>query len=123
MFLGYQNELIAFAAKTKEELENLSMVEFTKIEKTNKAVEMVDGVYYIGKESINLAKQEKIRKYRNYLLETEIDPIVSNPLRWADMSEEEQQMYKDYRHYLLDYTSQSKWWEQNPLTLEEWKNK
>ena len=23
---------------------------------------MVDGIYYIGKESINLAKQEKIRK-------------------------------------------------------------
>lgn len=66
--------------------------------------------------------QEEVRAVRNKYLEKYVDPVVSNPLRWADMDEKEQQLYVDYRRYLLDYTEQSKWWEQNSLTFDEWKN-
>lgn len=45
-----------------------------------------------------------IREARNYKLETEVDPIVSNPLRWADLSPEQQQAYSTYRNALLNIT-------------------
>lgn len=66
-------------------------------------------------------KQETIRDIRNRLLETEVDPVVSNSLRWADMSDAEQAEYTAYRTYLLDYTKTPLWYEKNPLTLDEWK--
>lgn len=43
-----------------------------------------------------------LRNLRNYKLETEVDPIVSNPLRWASLSPEQQQAYADYRLALLN---------------------
>lgn len=66
-------------------------------------------------------KQEQMRAVRNTYLEQFVDPVVSNPLRWADLTEEEQQMYADYRRYLLDYTKGENWWLEAPKTLEEWK--
>lgn len=67
-------------------------------------------------------KQEQMRAIRNMYLEQFVDPVVSNPLRWADLTAEEQQVFADYRRYLLDYTKGENWWEQAPKTLEEWKN-
>lgn len=66
------------------------------------------------------SEQNRVRSIRNSYLEQFVDPVVSNALRWADMSEEEKQIYIDYRRYLLDFTEQENWWESNPLTLEEW---
>ena len=66
------------------------------------------------------SEQNRVRSIRNSYLEQFVDPVVSSALRWADMSEEEKQKYADYRHYLLDFTTQENWWESNPLTLEEW---
>lgn len=43
-----------------------------------------------------------IRELRNYKLQTEVDPVVSNPLRWADLSPEQQQAYANYRQALLN---------------------
>lgn len=65
-------------------------------------------------------KQNRVREIRNSYLEQYVDPVVSNPLRWADMSEEEKQKYADYRRYLLDYTTGENWWESNPKTFDEW---
>lgn len=121
MFLGYQGDLLAFVANTREELENLPMVELTKIDFTTEPVEMVENTYYIGEEAIKTAKQTVVRNYKNNLLKTEVDPVVTNPLRWTDMSEEEQEIYKNYRIYLRDYTDTEGWENQNPMTLEEWK--
>lgn len=67
-------------------------------------------------------RQNKVRGVRNSYLEQFVDPICSNALRWADMSEEEKQVYIDYRRYLLDYTEQEDWYKTNPKTLEEWSN-
>ena len=102
MFLGYQNDLIAVAAKTKEEVENSVGIKFTKIEETQEPVELVCGTYYIGNENIQKAKEKDVREYRNYLLQKEIDPVVSNPLRWESLSEYDKNNYKEYREYLLD---------------------
>lgn len=65
-------------------------------------------------------KQNRVREIRNSYLEQYVDPVVSNPLRWADMSEEEKQKYADYRRYLLDFTTGEDWWENNPKTFDEW---
>jgi len=47
------------------------------------------------------------RIQRDMLLETEVDPIVSNPLRWADMTTEQQNAWSQYRTDLLNITDQA----------------
>lgn len=64
----------------------------------------------------------RVRAVRDSYLVEYVDKVVSNPLRWSDLSSEEQQAYKDYRRYLLDYTTEESWWENNPKTFEEWEN-
>jgi hypothetical protein len=44
----------------------------------------------------------QVRAVRNQKLQFEVDPIVSNPLRWNDMTEAQQQAWTDYRRALLD---------------------
>jgi len=46
------------------------------------------------------------RMERNRRLETEVDPIAGNALRWADVSSEEKLELAEYRQALLDITSQ-----------------
>ena len=46
-----------------------------------------------------------VRAKRNHILQTEVDPVVSNPLRWADMTAEQQEAWADYRRALLDITT------------------
>jgi len=48
-----------------------------------------------------------VRGQRDNLLVTEVDPIVSNPLRWADMITAEQNAWSQYRTDLLNITDQS----------------
>lgn len=48
-----------------------------------------------------------VRGQRDYLLQNEVDPIVSNPLRWADMTAEQQAAWAAYRTALLDITEQA----------------
>jgi hypothetical protein len=47
-----------------------------------------------------------IRYTRNQLLKSEVDPIISNPLRWADYIDELKQQWVQYRIDLLDITEQ-----------------
>lgn len=47
-----------------------------------------------------------VRMHRDILLQSEVDPIVSNPLRWADMTVEQQAAWAAYRRDLLDITDQ-----------------
>lgn len=44
----------------------------------------------------------RIRAVRDQKLRNEVDPIVSNPLRWNEMTETQQQAWADYRRALLD---------------------
>lgn len=48
-----------------------------------------------------------VREQRDRLLATEVDPIVSNPLRWADMTTAEQNAWSQYRTDLLNITNQA----------------
>lgn len=120
MFLAYQGNSIYLVANSREEIEKVPCMKFTKIEETNEPVEMVNGAYYVGEESIKEAQIKDVRKYRNYLLETEIDQIVSNPLHWTDLSNYDQEKYKEYRRYLLDYTEKENWWKSKPKTFDEY---
>ena len=47
-----------------------------------------------------------VRQERAYKLETEVDPLAGNSLRWADLTSEQQQDVIDYRQSLLDITEQ-----------------
>jgi hypothetical protein len=118
-YIGLQNDLIAYMANTKEELENLPHVELTEIKQVDFA-ELYNGVIYIDPAKLQAAKETHVRKVRNQYLSEYVDTVVSNPLRWADMSVEEQTQIIDYRRYLLDYTTTENWYEQNPLTFDEW---
>lgn len=121
MFIGYQNENISFIGNTKEELENLPCVELTKIEEVDFA-EMFNGKIYIKEEELIEAKKESVRQTRDFYLEKYIDPVVSNSLRWNDMSDEQKKTYIDYRKYLLDYSESSEdWYKQNPKKFKEFK--
>ena len=48
---------------------------------------------------------QRVRNEREYKLNTQVDPIVSNPLRWADITAEEQTALAEYRRALLDITT------------------
>jgi len=48
-----------------------------------------------------------VRHERDRILATEVDPIVSNPLRWADMTIEQQNTWSQYRADLLNITDQA----------------
>lgn len=48
-----------------------------------------------------------IRMQRDYTMKSEVDPIVSNPLRWADMTTAEQNAWSQYRTDLLNITDQA----------------
>jgi hypothetical protein len=56
---------------------------------------------------LDLAQAQIIRATRNAKLSSEVDPIVSNPLRWADMTAEQQAAWAAYRQALLDISQQS----------------
>ena len=123
-FVGFQKQqddsmLAAFIGDSEEYLRNLSFVNLDKIEEHEFAV-MYNGKIYLVEEELVEAKKVDVRAFRDHLLETEVDPYVTNPLRWEDLSEEEKQKIKDYRIYLKDYTNSENWWEANPKTMEEW---
>ena len=58
-------------------------------------------------EVVNAARGPSIRGQRNNLLATEVDPLVTNPLRWAELTEAQQAAWTQYRRALLDITAQS----------------
>jgi hypothetical protein len=58
-------------------------------------------------EELDAALAASIRGQRNNLLATEVDPLVTNPLRWAELTEAQQAAWTQYRRDLLDITAQS----------------
>jgi hypothetical protein len=56
---------------------------------------------------LDAAAAAQVRAERDNLLATVVDPIVSNPLRWADMTVEKQAEWSAYRTALLDITGQA----------------
>ena len=61
-----------------------------------------DAVTVIIDQMIADNPMKMLRLERNRLLLEEVDPIVSNNLRWADMTAEKQTEWSNYRRALLD---------------------
>ena len=61
----------------------------------------------LTQEELDAALAASIRGQRNSLLATEVDPLVSNPLRWADLTSDQQAEWTLYRRALLDITAQA----------------
>jgi hypothetical protein len=59
------------------------------------------------KEELDAAAANAVRAERDAKLAYEIDPIVSNPLRWAELTAEKQAELASYRRALLDITAQA----------------
>jgi hypothetical protein len=57
-------------------------------------------------EELDAKAAAAVRGQRDWLLQNQVDPIVSNPLRWADMTAEQQAAWAAYRTALLDITDQ-----------------
>ena len=54
------------------------------------------------------ARQADFSRYqRNQLLQNEVDPIVINPLRWADLTTDKQNEWAQYRTDLLNVPQQA----------------
>lgn len=48
-----------------------------------------------------------IRRKRDNILATVVDPLVSNPLRWADLTSDKQSQWSQYRQALRDVPAQA----------------
>ena len=60
--------------------------------------------------------KSQVRAVRNqYLEQTDKYMIVDYPI-----TDDERELYKQYRTYLRDYTLSENWWESNPLKFYEW---
>ena len=57
-------------------------------------------------EELDQEAEEEVRGLRDYLLFSHVDPIISNSLRWADMTTEKQNAWTAYRRDLLNITDQ-----------------
>jgi hypothetical protein len=68
---------------------------------------IIDGVTSQVDHRTDEQKAEGARVFRDELLVTEVDPIVTNPLRWNDLSTEKQQEWTDYRTALLNVPQQA----------------
>ena len=71
--------------------------------------ENADVAAYVAptQEELDANASSDIRGRRNKILSTEVDPIVSNPLRWADLTTAEQNAWAQYRTDLLNITDQA----------------
>jgi hypothetical protein len=49
---------------------------------------------------------DEVRMIREGLLVSEVDPLVTNPLRWAEIATEQQEAWAAYRRALLDVPQQ-----------------
>lgn len=58
-------------------------------------------------EELNAAAAAQVRQERAIKLESEVDPIAGNSLRWAELTEQQKSSVSDYRNSLLNVTAQS----------------
>jgi hypothetical protein len=68
-----------------------------------------DFVAYVAptQAEIDAETAREVRMTRDHLLQSEVDIVVSNPLRWADMTSEKQTEWSQYRTNLLNVPQQS----------------
>lgn len=131
MYLGYQTnsrtneEILAHVAETKEDLLSIC-TEFTKIDQTEEAVELIGGTFYIGKD-IERKKDEllalRLRTERDAKLEATDYMLAPD----YPISPENLEAVKVYRQALRDIPEQSGFpknvqWPAEPQFLSAKKN-
>ena len=73
-----------------------------------------DLMVLIGTNFTRITQEEKderesnnVRTKRDSLLQNEVDPLVTNPLRWAELTTEQQNSWTQYRTDLLNVPQQA----------------
>ena len=72
-------------------------------------------------EELDLETAKIIRMQRNFILVSEVDPIITNILRWEELDPIGQNKWRQYRQELLDVPNQEGFpngivWPQNPMS-------
>lgn len=69
---------------------------------------MIDdgNVASMSQAEIDAEVAAEVRMMRDSRLASEVDPIVTNPLRWAELTAEQQEAWANYRRALLDVPQQ-----------------
>lgn len=80
-------------------------------------IKEIDGI----KKKVDEELQSRKRAERDNILKTVTDPVMMNSVRWEELSDEEQKIWKSYRRYLLDFPSQDNWWTLPILSFDDWK--
>lgn len=65
-------------------------------------------------------KEKAVRAVRAQYFADYVDFYQSKPLYWEELADIAKQNISEYRVYLKDYTKEPFWYEQNPLSYEEW---
>lgn len=73
---------------------------------TRLAEALPDGVKPMDQAAWDARIAQAVRDERYFILKDEVDPIVTNPLRWEELSSGKQQEWRDFRKALLDITDQ-----------------
>lgn len=82
---------------------------------------MVEGEYLLNDDPAAIEyEKNRIRELRNSYLVQFVDHVVSNQIRFSEMSETDKEKILNYRRYLLDYTNNENWWQKSPLDWENW---
>jgi hypothetical protein len=69
---------------------------------------MVDGQWVLPTQAeLDAAEAASVRIKRDALLARVVDPIATNALRWASLTEDQRQAWAAYRQALLDITKQA----------------
>ena len=101
-----------------EYYEEIGMTVMT-VEQAYNSLWYVAGYAPVKPEPTEDEKKTNVRAVRDsYLRDTDYTQLLDSPY-----SEEEIKQYAAYRVYLRNYTNQENWWEQNPMTFDEWKKK
>lgn len=81
---------------------------------TDNTINNDDLLTLIGTNFTRMTQEEKdaelsmfARGDRDSLLQNEVDPLVTNPLRWAELTTEQQNAWTAYRTHLLNIPQQS----------------
>lgn len=120
MFIGYQGNLAVIVADNREEIEQNLFLRTDRIEEKNTPVELVNGKIAVGTAEITTLKSAEKRRIRDTYLKQYVDPIVSNALRWQDMSDAEKTAIENYRFYLLNLPQSENFPNEAVKTFDEW---
>ena len=85
--------------------------------------QLSDYIHYDGQfvltssDEAIVQRKEQVRAVRNqYLEQTDKFMIADYPI-----TDEERELYRQYREYLRDYTLSENWWEHSPKDFSTWK--